>query len=186
MRIIFIFVFLSSSCFGLAHEGHEEKRVLAESVQSEVEENSQQGRPTSWIRWAGSFHLIFLHFPIALINMLVVSELLLAWYKKPIFEFSSRFLIISAALFAPPTALLGLIYSYSAPYGGLMERLLFWHMWFGILTAAFAIVLAYVRTQLGCSRFYCICLLLLFLFVNMAGFFGGAMTFGLYQMFPPL
>ena len=37
----------------LAHEGHRA---------------AMEGQPTTWAQWIGSFHLVLLHFPIALIN----------------------------------------------------------------------------------------------------------------------
>lgn len=198
MRALLFLCFILCSCFLFAHEGHEghegyvgheghegyeEKKVTAvenihENVQKKVAEAAPEGRSTTWIQWIGSFHLIFVHFPIALINMLAISELLLIRYKEPIFEYSSRFLLISVAILAPPTALLGLIYSYSAPYEGLMAIFLWWHMCFGILTAILAITAAIIRQRKGLTQPYYACLLLLFIAVNAAGYFGGEMTFG--------
>lgn len=187
MRVFFLLSFLCFSFLIFAHEGHEEKKTpTSENTQENVKEAIEEGRPTSWAQWIGSFHLIFLHFPIALINVLVISELLSAWYKQPIFEFSSRFLLIASAILAPPTALLGLIYSYSASYEGLMEIFLWWHMWFGILTAGLTVAVAFIREKNGSDKFYYAWLFLLFLMVNITGFFGGGMTFGPYHMHPPL
>jgi uncharacterized membrane protein len=165
--------------FVLAHEDHyTTKTTHHESMQSPSENIQEEEKSTSWVRWIGSFHLIFLHFPIALINMLAISEFLFILYKQQIFEFSSRFLLISSAILAPPTALLGFIYSYAAAYAGEMKTDLFWHMWFGILTAVFAIVLAWLRIKIGLQKLYYTCLILLVLMVNITGFFGGEMTFG--------
>ena len=187
MKIFLLLCFLAFSFLALAHEGHEEKKAATlENVQEKTSETLQQGRPTSWTQWIGSFHLILLHFPIALIYMLAISELLWVWCKKPMFESSSRFLMISVAIITPPTALLGLIYSYSASYEGLMETFLWWHMWFGILTATLAITLAFIKEKIGTTKFYYVGLFILFLIVNITGFFGGGMTFGPYHMHPPL
>lgn len=176
MKIIFIISFLCFSFLVFAHEGHQET----------INDSVQQGRPTSWIQWIGSFHLILLHFPIALINMLAISEVLGAWTKRQSFEFSSRFLIISAAVVAPPTALLGLIYSYSEPYEGIMATFLWWHMSLGIITATLAVISALLRARLGADNLYYACLALLFLLVNVTGFLGAGMTFGPYHMHFPL
>lgn len=182
----FLLFFLCISCFALAHEGHQEKKELtSENIQETTQEPVQEGRPTTWIQWVGSFHLIFLHFPIALINMLAISECLFIWYRQPIFDFSTKFLLISAAIVAPPTALLGLIYSYSASYSGLMETFLLWHMWFGIGTAIFTVILAFMRERMDKSKFYYASLAFLVLMINVTGFFGGGMTFGPYHMHPP-
>lgn len=167
----------------MAHEGHQEKQ---ETTSENIQETAQEGRPTTWTQWIGSFHLILLHFPIALINMLAISECLFIVYKRPIFEFSSKFLLISAAIISPPTALLGFIYSYSAPYSGLMETFLLWHMWLGIGAAISTVVLAFIRERFGISKIYYASLAFLFLMINATGFFGGGMTFGPFHMHPPL
>lgn len=190
MKILIIFCFLWFSCFALSHEGHQKQTTEnVQLVDNDPDENDrdseQSGRPTSWLQWLGSFHLIVLHFPIALINMLFISELLLVWSRKQTYEFSSQFLVVSSAIFAPYTALLGLIYSYSLSYSGLMQIFLLWHMWLGIFTAIFAVGIAAVRYQLGRSLPYFFGLIILVLLVNLAGFFGGSMTFGPYQMLPP-
>lgn len=187
MRTILLLFFLTFSFLAFAHEEHEKKKIpTSENVQEKVKETSEHGKPTTWTQWIGSFHLILLHFPIALINMLVISEIFLAWLNRPIFDFSSRFLAVSSAIISPPTALLGLVYSYSASYEGLMEIFLWWHMWLGLLTAVFAVIVLLLRERVGIGKLYYGCLFLLFSLVNIAGFFGGGMTFGPYHMSPPL
>lgn len=165
MKMLILLGFLLLNFFVFAHEDHQNEMSI------------------TWLQWVGSFHLILLHFPIALINMLAVAELLLILSKRPIFDFSSRFLIISAAILTPLTALLGLIYSFSFTYEGLMETFLLWHMWLGISTAILAVVAAYIRERWGRTTTYLFCLILLLLLVNITGFFGGSMTFGTYSFF---
>lgn len=181
MRVYFLILNIVISFFVMAHEGHEEKRIFtSESVQNDLKNISQEGLNNTWSQSIGSFHLILLHFPIALINMLAVSEVLLALFRRPIFEFSSKFLVISAAILSLPTAVLGFIFSYSASYEGVMQTFLFWHMCLGILTAITAISVAIFRESLGVGKIYYGGLFLLFLLVNLAGFFGGKITFGPY------
>jgi len=186
MKLLFLLFFLCIRCFALAHEGHHEKKdFTSEITQEKVSETAQEGRPTTWTQWIGSFHLIVLHFPIALINMLAIAECLFACYRRQIFDFSSKFLLVSAAIVAPPTALLGLVYSYSASYSGLMGTFLLWHMWFGIGTAIFTVIVAFMRERMGISKLYYASLTFLVLMINVTGFFGGGMTFGPYHMYPP-
>jgi uncharacterized membrane protein len=177
--LIFSVLLGFSVLFG--HEGHNEIEAYKPVIQS----LQYQGGLQSWMQWIGSFHFIFLHFPIALIAMTVVSELLFGCTVSPIFDYASRFMLISAAIFAVPTAILGLIYRYTASYNGLSADLIWWHMWFGASTAIFAILVACLREKYGRSKLYYACLLLLFLLVNMTGFLGGGVTFGPYQMVPP-
>lgn len=179
MKLIFLLYFLSLSFLVLAHEGHNEKKIFVfENVQEKNKDPVQEGISRTWIMRIGSVHLILLHFPIALINMLAIAEVLLAYFRKPMFEHASHFMLISTAILAPPTALLGFIYSYSVSYGGVMETFLYWHMWFGILTAIFAVAVMFIRERTGKSSLYYFCLALLILMVNITGFFGGEMTFG--------
>lgn len=185
MKIIFLILSLTFNFYAIAHEGHEKKHIHLEDFHDKMEETAQE-RATSWTEWIGSFHLILLHFPIALINMLVVSEILQALFRRPLFEFSSQFLVMAAAILSPLTAILGLIYSYSAFYDGLLETFLFWHMWLGILTAILAVIIAFIREKNGVSKLYYSVLLLLFLLVNITSFFGGGLTFGPYHMLPPI
>lgn len=182
MKTIILLWLLTITLLAFSHEGHNEMRNLSSES---VVEAGQEGRPTSWTQWVGSFHLIFLHFPIALINMLVVSELLWGWNRKPIFEFSSRFLLIASAIVTPFTALLGLIYSYFGSYEGLREVFLWWHMWCGIATAVLVLALPIIKDKSGPSTFYYGSLFILFLLVNGTSFFGGGMTHGPYHMFLP-
>lgn len=194
MNKIFILSLLCllSFTFLFGHEGHkemDEHKPMKESVQTTqvipaVEQ--YEGRPQSWLQWIGSFHFIFLHFPIALIAMTVISELLFAWYSNPIFDYSSRFMLIAGAILAVPTALLGLTYSYTATYNGILADFVWWHMWFGFATAILATLVAFIRERWGISKLYYTCLVLLFLLVNITGYLGGGMTFGPYHMLPPL
>lgn len=189
-----ILCLLSMLCFTVlfGHEGHksmEESKTPQESITRSSSQPTVEhfgGRPLTWMQWVGSFHFIFLHFPIALIAMTAISELLFAWFQRPIFDYASRFMLIAAAVFSVPTALLGLTYSYTASYNGILADFIWWHMWFGIATAVFAIIVAFLRKRLGRSKFYFTSLFLLFLLVNVTGYLGGGMTFGPYHMHTPL
>lgn len=184
---------LLSFAFLFGHEGHkqmDENKPMKENVQTiqstPSAEQHEGSRPQSWMQWIGSFHFIFLHFPIALIAMTVISELLFTWYASPIFDYASRFMLIAAAILAVPTALLGLTYSYTAIYTGILADFVWWHMWSGFATAIFSIFVVFLRESYGRKHFYYTCLFLLFLLVNITGFLGGEMTFGPYHMLPPL
>lgn len=131
------------------------------------------GPPESWYQWVGSWHLVLLHFPIALITMAVVAEGLRFCLKR---EFPARFLLLSAAILSPITALLGWVYSHSFTYEGLMDTYLHWHMWLGITTAVLSIWIVCIRER---SPLYYLLLSALFMLVCLVGYFGGAMTFGM-------
>lgn len=202
MRKCLIVSLLCLFGFLCAHDGHGHKETELKNLQKEniytalegaasdlskeEEVELSGGRPRSWTQWIGSFHFIFLHFPIALIAMTAVSELLFAWSHQPVFDYSSRFMLISAAILALPTAFLGLTYSYTSTYAGVMADFVWWHMWTGFATAGTAIVVAFIRAHYGVSRLYYSALIFLFLLANITGFLGGEMTLGPYHMYPPL
>lgn len=157
MKKLTLLLFISFPIFAFAHEGHHEE---------------------IWLEQIGSLHLILLHFPIALINMLAISELFFSLTKKVIFDFSAQFMLLATAILTPFTALFGLVYSFSSTYDGIMEAFLFWHMWLGIITAIVAVISAYLREWRGRGAAYLFCVILLLLLVNITGYFGGAITFG--------
>lgn len=177
--LIFAFIFGHED-----HQGMGRNQPTKEGVYT-AQDEQLGGRPQSWMQWIGGFHFIFLHFPIALIVMTAVSELLFAWYEKPIFDYASSFMLIGAAVLAIPTAIFGLIYSYTASYEGLLADFVWWHMWFGISTAIFAAFVALIRYRFGLTKLYYTCLVVLFVAVNITAFLGGGMTFGPYHMLPP-
>lgn len=180
----------STVVFG--HEGHksmEESKTQQESVAPFSGQPTVKhfgGRPLTWTQWIGSFHFILLHFPIALIAMTAISELLFVWFQRPVFDYASQFMLIAAAVFSVPTAVLGLTYSFTASYSGILADFMWWHMWAGISTTIFAIFVAFFRERLGRSKIYYTSLFILFLLVNITGYLGGGMTFGPYHMHPPL
>lgn len=192
-KLLLSILCLMSFTILFSHEGHHHDMDESEPIKESIHPTQDQstikqfgGRPQTWMQWIGGFHFIFLHFPIALIIMTAISELLFAWDSKPIFDYASRFMLIAAAILAIPTAIFGLIYSYTASYEGLLADFVWWHMWFGIITAVFAVIVVFIRERKGLSKLYYTCLFLLFLLVNITGMLGGGMTFGPYHMLPPL
>lgn len=138
----------------------------------------------SWLAWLGRYHYIFVHFPIALISMTAVAEGFGAWTRCDLFYQAARFMIVSAAFLAFPTALLGLALSEGQqPYEGLGETILFWHRLLGLTTAGLAIVTAallecQIRGHLKSLLPYYISLTLLFVCMGWTGMLGGDLAFG--------
>lgn len=178
-----LLLLLSISLFLQAHEGHEHLSSFAadSSFGSQMDISL---RFISWLHGIGRFHFLFLHFPIALIVMTAVAELLWLWFKNPLFAHAARFMILSAALFALPTAFLGFAFSYGQHYEGLPLDLFLWHRYFGCFTTGLALIAAilrerYVRQQAASLISYYVCLFFLFISVSLTGAFGGSLTFGL-------
>lgn len=151
----------------------------------EAHEGAQMAEITlAWWGKLGRFHLIFLHFPIALIVMTVVAELLWVWFANPLFTYAARFMLLAAAIFALPTALLGFAFSFEHHYEGLQYSLFLWHGTLGFFTAGLAILAAYLRERCVHEKTltplaYYIALFILFISVSLTGAFGGSLAFGL-------
>jgi len=163
----------------LAHENGE--HVSAQGAQGLI--NNEK-----WVEWIGNFHPILLHFPIALVVMTAVAEILAQKSKSSIFSQAARFMIIAAAITATPTALLGWAFSYSMTYEGLSIAFFWWHRFLGIATAVLAIFTAIlkeleVRGKMR-KKFYVISLILLLICTTATGFLGGELSFNPFHLLP--
>ncbi len=141
------------------------------------------------VKWIGNFHPISVHFPIALIVMTAIAELLASRCPWPLFSHSSHFMIISAAVASIPTALLGLAYGYGAEYNGVLADIFWWHRFLGILTALLCISTAGLK-QLSLKdagkwiAYYQVFLTMTLCSVAATGYLGGEMTFGVNHLLP--
>lgn len=191
MKILKGFCVIALMCFLLfqaqafGDESHNQKKES-----TVIEKQAEVVSFDEIIKWVGNFHLILLHFPIALITMAAVSELLFFWYGNSLFDQASRFMVLAAAVMVLPTVLTGLAYGYNVPYEGVMASYFWWHRFFGLFTAFLAITTAVFR-ELPSQRFPCagaayyLCLFLLFISVNVTAFLGGSLTFGIGHLWPP-
>lgn len=137
----------------------------------------------SAIYWIGSLHPIFLDFPIALITMSVIAEILFYLQDKAIYDHAARFMVLSAAILSIPTVITGLAFGYGAAFANLQEDFFWWHRFLGILTMGLVVLTAYVREYYGKRSSYFAFLLLSFLSVSLTGFLGGSLTFDSYKLF---
>lgn len=153
--------------FVLAHEGHSHAQM-----------------PSLSLEQLGRLHLTFLHFPIALIIMAALAEIFYLIRPKALFDNAARFMLLSAAILSIPTAVLGLIYSYSADYDSLLAYYLDWHMWLGFATASLAIILAAIREYFWKNLVYYSLLVLLVILLIVTAVLGGRITFGPTTLFP--
>jgi mono/diheme cytochrome c family protein/uncharacterized membrane protein len=92
------------------------------------------------ILWVGRFHLLAIHFPIALMIAAALGELWAVWTRSRIQWQSTRFCLSLAAIAALPTATLGWL--YAAAGNGAGSHLLPVHRWLGAATAACIIAAA--------------------------------------------
>lgn len=137
------------------------------------------------LHWMGLLHHVILHFPLALIVMTVISEILFRITKNPLFNAAARFMIVAAAILVIPTAIFGFILSHHTHYAGTLAVIFWWHRFLGIITTGLAIIVAvlkelYSRKKANTKTAYYWCLGVLFVIVLTTGFFGGYLTFGSY------
>jgi uncharacterized membrane protein/mono/diheme cytochrome c family protein len=93
------------------------------------------------IAWLGKFHLLVLHFPIALIVAAALAEVWSIWRRRTFPYEPARFCLWLAGLMAVPTAALGWLFA-AAGNGATSPRLLMAHRWFGTSTAVLLVITA--------------------------------------------
>jgi uncharacterized membrane protein/mono/diheme cytochrome c family protein len=113
------------------------------SSQSESTGSAQTAIPPAQriLNWMGKFHLLLLHFPIALVIAAGVGEGWSLWRRNPIPSESVRYCLWLGALAALPTAGMGWLYA-AAGNGVGSPQLLTAHRWLGTTAALFMVVTA--------------------------------------------
>src|ERR1044071_568845 len=122
----------------------------------------------------GHLHPLLVHLPIGLIVLLAILEGLA---RNPRFKnanASARFILILAVPMALFTALCGWLLSLGGSYG---DRLLQWHQWTGLGTAA-ASAFVGLLYWLDLKKLYRICLFSTLLVLIITSHFGGSLTHG--------
>jgi mono/diheme cytochrome c family protein/uncharacterized membrane protein len=151
-----------------------------EAVVSPIEVPASDAKK-HFLDWLGNFHVIVIHFPIALLLAAAAGEL---WYacrslRQP--ASAVNFCIQLGAIGAVVSAALGWQHAASG-YGAGSPSVLAWHRWFGTATAAVSVVLAIlsaIDSHRGVRRGWV--RLLLFLaagLVAVSGYFGGDLVYG--------
>jgi uncharacterized membrane protein len=122
------------------------------SSQSESTVSAQTDIPAAQriLNWMGKFHLLLLHFPIALVIAAGVGEGWSVWRRNPIPSESARYCLWLGALASLPTAGLGWLYA-AAGNGIGSPELLMAHRWLGT-TAALWIVMTAICAERDARR----------------------------------
>jgi plastocyanin len=189
--------------FGMVGEVNVEVRAITPArphgepppqPRSEAMEDQREGgteMPGGWpsglageiIRWLGKFHPAAANFPIALLVAAAVSEVLLVATGRPGFDAASRFCLWFGALAAVLTGTLGWF------LGGIRAADPSWvmmtHRWLGTSSDVLAVVtllLGEASRRPGrqrARRWFGVLMIVVALMVLAAGFFGGAMVYGI-------
>lgn len=135
------------------------------------------------VRFAGYFHPLLVHFPIALVFTAALAEFFLAITGRRFFAPVSLFAIRFAAAMIVFTALSG--WAAASSGGGDVasssDWILEWHRWLGIGTASFTVLVAIISlwiTQESDRLFYRWLLYLSAAAVGVTGHFGGMLVYG--------
>ncbi len=139
------------------------------------------------IRFAGQFHPIAVHFPIALIMAAAVAELLgvFTGTGKSLFLNASRFAIFVGALGAIAAMLLGWATGASAHYPPEFSLTFHLHRWMGtsssvaIVVCAVLCELSYRRDNAALRSGYRVALGLSVVLISLTGYLGGTLVYGL-------
>src|SRR5690242_19252208 len=122
----------------------------------------------------GKLHPLVVHFPIGVLVVALLLELM-AWKRKAVdFLAAIRVLIVVGAISAVAAVILGLLLSYSEEYSSPVLPV---HQWLGIATMAISIVTAmsYFRSSRSAQRTL---LIMTVSGVLVAGHFGAVLTHG--------
>jgi uncharacterized membrane protein len=137
------------------------------------------------INWLGQFHVMIVHFPIALILAAALAEIMGMIFKREFYFDAARFIVIIAALSAIPAVLLGLAAEHGSDfhgeYAGIVER----HEVMGIAAMIITIVAAALselwrwRKDARLKLLYRIALFAAAAVVTVTGHLGGELVHGI-------
>ena len=159
----------------------EQKEVIRAWIAAGAPDVSPLSSTDRIIRWLGKFHLLLIHFPIALVFAAGIGEFWSIWLRKPIPSEAVRFCLLLGALAAIPTAAMGWLHAAAGNGAGSPQTLLF-HRWLGTTTAVWLAITAVCSerdTRRGvrsrCVRILLVCGVLL---TALTAYFGGHLAHG--------
>ena len=165
-----------------ADERHEKQGTEANSqVSDSTVETSEQPliNPDSGlykvVKYAGKFHVMVLHFPIAFL----LGAALVQWFV--VFRGTGQPVVAVMLWFgtlgAVAAAALGWMYAYDSVYFGESEDILFWHRWLGTSTATLAVIVLLLRNKLG-PKGLAVALTVSAGLVGIAAHYGASLVYG--------
>lgn len=175
------------------HAGHEhDEQVTQDEAEHEHDHRRDHGSGETFaaLPWLGRFHVLVIHFPIALLSIGALFELVGWLGRKPGVEAIVRATVGLGALSAAAAVLLGLANAIEADYSGTLSWVFWWHRALGITTAVVGILawlaLTRRRRQPTPQRIVVArtAILLAATLVGVTGHFGGSLVFGWNYLMP--
>lgn len=137
----------------------------------------------SWVQVIGRMHPLFLHFPIALILLVVIFYFLRPWLKNSVDHDWLKGMLLISALATSLTIIMGLFLSREPGYSG---DVLFWHKWLGV-TVGFLMSGCYYYESASLPIIgFKISSVALVIVLILTGHFGAELTHGENFLFAPV
>lgn len=136
-------------------------------------------------RYLGKFHPMAIHFPIALIMVALLAEILAIITQNQFFPQAARFNISLAAIGVLVATLLGWAAGAFAQFQGELSQVLILHRWIGTITAVW-ILLTFGFSEMShrtdkdkWQRIYKVFLLIGTILIGITAHFGGSLVYGI-------
>jgi uncharacterized membrane protein len=138
--------------------------------------------PRDWRQLAGNLHPLLVHFPIALLLVAALLELLHLWRPAPLLRDTAVVNLVIAALGGVAAGATGWLAGEHASPPGELATVLVWHRWLGLSTVTLCLAAAGLgwRARRGSLVWpYRVVLWLGAVLVSATGYLGGALVHGL-------
>ena len=154
-----------------------------EKIEAAHDHATDHGESSSLVTFAGKFHPMLTHFPIALVFSALLFSILAAIFKMQTMDYVSVYSIYLAALTGIGTVILGLAAGSAASYPSFLIEFLSWHRLLGIATGIVTLLTAYMgrrhllQSTRGSGKQYMISLIVNTIMVGVTGHFGSLLVF---------
>lgn len=141
-------------------------------------EKGSKGSDGAWLtaplpRWLGHFHPLVIHFPLALLPVALLAELIARAFRRKELEITATFCFTIGAISTVPSASMGWLLAESTSHSGESLDL---HRWLGVATASLA-VLSLIPIYKN-PRLRLPLLLLIAALAGATGHMGGSLSYG--------
>jgi len=165
-------------------DGHDTVTGVTTNSSTSHDHNTDHGEPSSIVTFAGKFHPMLTHFPIALVISALVFSILAVVFQIQTMDQVSVYSVYLAALTGVGTVILGLAAGSAANYPTFLNEYLSWHRLLGITTSIVTILTAFagrrylLRFSKGTALLYRIALVTNAVLVGVTGHLGATLVFG--------